>query len=126
MAMLKPSPTINRVGVYQWLADREEQEYRDWQTSHGRTPGQVYLGRRSLNAVRAGRPMRVTVGQLPEWARPSGTPPPPRSSTEAMARRRRRGRRAMLTVYADDRVVPHEVGDDSEPIVTIVEDYRDL
>lgn len=110
MAMFAPSATATH-GVYQWLVEREEQEYSDWQVTHGQAPGAAYLRRAGLYALRAGAPVTVSISALPGWARPSSVSQPPPTYTAAHRREYRRTSRQAVTVYADDRVVPGAEGE---------------
>lgn len=109
MAMFAPSATTATHGVYQWLLDREERDHDDWQITHGQAAGAVYLRQAGLDALRAGDPVTVSVGELPAWARPPGAPQRPPTYAEARCEHRRTLGRA-VTVYADDRVTRGAVG----------------
>ncbi|BCO57165.1 hypothetical protein MINTM005_24090 [Mycobacterium intracellulare] len=119
-------------GLYQSLVDREEAVHHDWVTNHvlGRG-GQRYGQSRRLAALRAGRPVTLSLHEFPEWARPLPLPPPFRTQAEADRLRREAPQRyeeqrqltgSGWTVYADDRVVRGV--HDSAP--TALDEFLDL
>ncbi|MCV6975326.1 hypothetical protein [Mycobacterium bourgelatii] len=95
--MLRPVAAPATSGAYTWLVEREEQEYADWRGRGwpGRYPRQQVLDR-----LRAGQPVAVTVGELPERLRPTGCVLPPRTHAEEYQRRASE----IVTIHADDRV----------------------
>lgn len=106
-------------GVYQWLRENEEAEYRRWQSTHGRAPGAKYLRWRPLEALRAGQPLSISLFQMPKWSRPAGLPSMSKTRTDMTEGCSRRSGRA-VTVHADDRLMPYD-----DLAVPLVDDYID-
>src|SRR5579875_2912361 len=99
MAIVRPSTAATHAGLYAWLADREEAEFRGWADSwHARLPGE-YSRRRMLDDLRAGRPVTVRRNEVPSQFGLSG-PPLERDDPEQW-----RTFWESVTVHADGRVV---------------------
>jgi hypothetical protein len=101
-------------GVYGWLLEREENEFRAWVGSVHAAAGARYPRQPRLDRLRSGEPVTVTVAELPGRFRPSWAPQPAASQRDAIAAGDEylRASQAAAVVHADDRVVrPSEPGD---------------
>lgn len=125
MARREPvAPASNRPGAYEWLAGRQEADYRQWCGSvHGRVPGARYPRQYVLDKLRAGRTATVTAGELPvEYG---GTPKPrTRIDAEARTDAELAAAAAVLVLHPDGRVVPAGPGDVDE--LDWLDEYRNL
>jgi hypothetical protein len=98
MAIVRPATAATHAGLYAWLADREEAEFRGWADSpHARLPG-GYPSQRIIDDLRAGRPVTVRRNEVPARFGLSG-PPRERDDPE-----RWRMFWESVTVHADGRV----------------------
>jgi hypothetical protein len=97
-------------GAHGWLLGREERMFRDWSGSVHSLGGARYPRHAALDDLRAGRPIVVTVAELPNAFRPAGAPLVARTHADTVDRAGgsdayRRGTGATVTVHADDRII---------------------
>ncbi|OBH20524.1 hypothetical protein [Mycolicibacter sinensis] len=125
----RPAPVAGAVvgpahtaGVYQYLLDAEEADYRQWLESvHGSARGAQYPRARRLGALRAGQPIMVAVAELPPALRPVWAPTPPGWFEPGRWVDRQH---LAAEVHADDRVV--QMRADESTAVGALDEYRDL